>query len=417
LLFYTQGMATYPARDTSYWMETTEKTAYEPLTAHLETDVAIVGGGIAGLTTAYLLKRQGKKVAVIEKGIIGDCISGYTTGKITSQHSTTYTDLIKNFGDENARLYGEANQAAIAQMERIITEEGIECDWRREDNYVFTEKPAEVTKLRQEADDAARLGMPASFELTSPLPFQIQAAVKFADQATFHIGKYLQGLAAAIHGGGSYVFENTKASFFSGGAHPSFITPGGKVTARDVVIATNVPTPIVMHTYYGFLEYPSRSYIVAGKANTQLPGMYINTGGPGRSILPVNVAGQNYLLIGGEGHIVGLSGPRSGRYDALSDYAAEHFDLETDYRWTAWDYIAYDSVPLIGKAYPRSKHMYVATGFRKWGLSTATVAAIILRDEIMGVENPWAHTFRSNRLSAVTSLPKGIAQGIRSSFF
>ena len=409
-------MATYPAKGASYWTETAPKTDYQPLISGLDIDVAIVGGGIAGLTTAYLLKKTGKKVAVIEKEMIGDSVSGYTTGKITSQHSITYTTLLKNFGEENARLYGEANEAAISQIENIIKAEGIDCDWRREDNYVYTEKPQEVQKLKKETDDAARLGLPATFEVTTPLPFEIQAAVKFANQATFHIGKYLQGLAKAVHGNGSFVFEHTKASFFSGGEHPSLITPGGKVMAKDIIIATNVPTPIIMHTYYGLMEYPSRSYIVAGKTDTALPGMYINTGGPGRSILPVNVKGQNYILIGGEGHIAGLSGPSAGHYKNLSTYAKDKFEVDTDYEWTAWDYIAYDSLPLIGKAYPLSKHMYVATGFRKWGLSNATVAAMILSDELSGTHNPWAKTFRSNRISAVTSLPKGILKGILTSF-
>lgn len=397
-------------------METTPTTTYEPLTDDLQVDVAIVGGGIAGLTAAYLLKKKGKKVAVIEKATIGDCISGFTTGKVTSQHSVTYSTLIKNFGEHHARLYGEANESAIIQIENIVDTEAIDCDWRREDNYVFTEKHAEIKKLKQEADDAQKLGLPASYELTTPLPFEIKAAVKFANQATFHIGKYVQGLAKAVHGGGSHVFEHTKASHFSGGLHPYFKTPRGTVSASDIIIATNVPTPIVMHTYYGLLEYPSRSYIVAGKTDQALRGMYINTGSPGRSILPFHDKGQNYLLVGGEGHMVGLSGPSSGRYKKLSSYAKDYFGVSAEYEWTAWDYIAYDKLPLVGRAYPLSKHVYVATGFRKWGLSNATAAAMILSDELTGVDNPWAQTFRSNRLSAVTSLPKGILQGIVESF-
>jgi glycine/D-amino acid oxidase-like deaminating enzyme len=409
-------MATYPSRGTSYWMETAPTTDYPKLTSGLDVDVAIVGGGIAGLTTAYLLKKRGKKVAVIEKSTLGDCISGFTTGKITSQHSTTYTSLVRDFGEEHARLYGEANEEAIVQIETIIKNEKIDCNWRREDNYVYTEKPEEIKKLQQEADDAARLGLPATYESTTPLPYEVQGAVKFANQATFHIGKYLQGLARAVHGNGSFVFEHTKASFFSGGEHPSFITPGGKVTAKDVIIATNVPTPIIMHTYYGLMEYPSRSYIVAGKTDKPISGMYINTGSPGRSVLPVKVKGQDYLLIGGEGHMVGLSGPASNHYEKLSDFARDQFSVETDYEWTSWDYVAYDSLPLVGKAYPFSKHMYVATGFRKWGLSNSMVAAMILSDELSGTKSPWADTFRSNRLSSVTSMPKGILKGVLSSF-
>lgn len=407
-------MAHYPSKGESVWNHTADATQYPSLARDFTIDVAIVGAGIAGLTTAYLLKRRGLKVAVFEKYRIGDSVSGYTTAKVTSQHGITYTELIEKFGKVDAQLYGEANELAIEVIEDSIKTDKIVCDWRREDNYVFTDKPEEVVRLKREAKDAASLGLPADYVEKIPLDIPIRGAVRFKNQATFHIVKYLYGLAKAIEGDGCYVFEKTKASGVTDQETTAHFTiPGGKVTARHVVLATNIPSPIKDHIAYGFLAYPSRSYLIAGKTDKKIPGMYINTGNPTRSILQTTLGGEDWLLVGGEGHLVGMSSPAKSRYEALEAYAKEHFGLkDVQYRWSTWDYTAYDHMPLVGKLYANSNHLYTATGFRKWGMTNATVAAMILTDLLTGVDNPWADTFRSTRLSALTSLPKGLSQGI-----
>lgn len=406
-------MAHYPSKGTSLWLYTAEIVEYPALERDFDIEVAVIGAGIAGLTTAYMLKKRGVKVAVFEKYRIGDSVSGHTTAKVTSQHGQTYSQFIEKFGYDDARVYAEANQAAIGQIEEIIRAENIDCDWRREDNYVFTDKVDEVDSLKQEAEDAARLGLPVSFETSMPLGVEMQGAVRFKNQATFHILKYLHGLARAIQGDGCYVFEQTKATLVNDGDQCTFRTPGGRVTARQVVLATNVPSSIKDHAAYGLLEYPTRSYLIAGRTDQEIPGMYINTGNPTRSILPTIINGERWLLVGGEGHFVGMSGPAKDRYKILADYARAHFDLmDITYNWSTWDYVAYDHMPLIGKLYSFSKNLYTATGFRKWGMTNGTVAAMILTDLLTEKENAWAHTFRSTRLSALTSLPEGMAQGI-----
>src|SRR5215213_7217950 len=196
--------AKLPDQEVSYWISSVTEPRYPEPKQDITVDVAIIGAGIAGLSAAYFLKQTGRKVAVLERNAVGAGVTGYTTGKVTSQHNLCYAKLQKNFGPAIARLYGQANQAAIEQMEQIIAKENIACDWQREDNYVFTEKSAEVAKLKNEAAIAKKLGLPAAFVTKTSLPFAVKGAVRFNDQATFHARKYLLGLARAVHGNGSY---------------------------------------------------------------------------------------------------------------------------------------------------------------------------------------------------------------------
>ena len=406
-----------PEKEISYWTQDSTVPSYPTLQETIEVDVAIIGAGIAGLSAGYFLKSAGRTVAVLESETIASKVTGHTTGKVTSQHNLCYAGLEKRFNTETARLYGEANQTAISQMETIIKKESIACDWQRDDNYVFTEKSDEIEKLQNEAAVANTLGLPATFETKTPLPFAVKGAVRFRDQAKFHVRHYLLGLARAVHGQGSYVFEHTKASAPSDDTPCVIQSSHGKVVAREVIIATNVPFPLAAHSYYGAYEYPLKSYIVAGKIADKdiFKGMYITpTGSPTRSILPIHTNSETLLLIGGESHFPGFGLARN-RHQRLANYAAEKFDINSiDYRWSTWDYLSNDDVPLIGKLYPWSKHVYVATGFMKWGLTTGTVAGMILRDTILGHENPWTKVYDSTRLSPITSLPRAAVKILKS---
>ena len=401
-----------PTDNQSMWREDYESSEYPQLPDDMETDVIVIGAGITGLTAAYHLKKAGLRVIVLDKDTVAGGTSGRTTGKVTSQHGLTYAELQHRLGGEAARVYGDANQAAVDRVAEIIRTEDIDCDWAVDDSYVFTADPSQLKKFAEEAECAAGLGLPASFVVTSPLPFEIAGAVKFSGQGKFNAQKYLLGLARAVNGGGSYVFERSHVI----GIREGRVRVGGKkVLAKDVVVATNVPTlPLMARGGYCVLEYPTESFLVAGKFTDALNGMYISPDKEHYSILPITVGGEKRILIGGEGgNLPGFRLGKKKRYKRLAGYARRHFGVnEILNAWSDRDYIAYDDVPLIGRLYPWSRHLYVGTAYRKWGLSGGTLAGMILSDLITETDNPWVQYFDSLRARTVASIPHGVKKFI-----
>jgi glycine/D-amino acid oxidase-like deaminating enzyme len=203
-------MLSLPDHDESYWLDDCTVPTYPELNDDIEVDVAVVGGSIAGLSAAYLCKKAGLKVAVLEKSNIACGTTGNTTGKVTSQHGLSYKKICDQLGFETAKLYGLANQEAISDIEKIIKKERIKCSWKKSSNYVYTRDPKNIELFKEEADVAQKIGLPASFELSSSLPFEVAGAVKFADQAHFNSAQFCSALAAKIDGQGSYVFEKSR---------------------------------------------------------------------------------------------------------------------------------------------------------------------------------------------------------------
>lgn len=391
-------MTQLSGKHASFWIDSTKETSFKTLDQNVSVDVAIVGGGIAGLTAAFLLKRSGKKVAVIEAEAIASKASGRTTAKITSLHQLVYVELIEKLGKEKARLYAESNQAALEQVARLVETENIDCDFSRQDAYTFAESDDTLEKVKAEAEATISLGLPASFVEAIPLPFKVAGAVKFTDQAQFHVRKYLMHLAQEISGEGSYVFERSRVKSVESG-QPCTVTANGRtVEAQDVIVTTNLP--ITDKGLYFAKTSPKRSYIVAAKIDQDKAptGMFIGCGDKYRSIRTTSDGKDLLLLIGGEGHPVGDVTETEERYLALEEYGRERFGIGTyEYRWSGQDLKSRDGLPYVGNVTKEERHIYIATGFSLWGITNGTLAGMLLCDRLLGKANPWADLYDSTR--------------------
>jgi glycine/D-amino acid oxidase-like deaminating enzyme/nitrite reductase/ring-hydroxylating ferredoxin subunit len=396
----------------SYWLASTEDTDYPQAKGEMEVDVAIVGGGITGLTTAYLLRKEGIRVAVIDSNRIAKGVSGHTTAKITSQHSLIYDKMMRKVGEEKAQQYATANQTAIDLVERIIQEFHIECDFKRLPAYVYTEDEEYVQKLQDEVTAAVRLGIPAEYTDRLQLPYRVLGVMRFDNQAQFHPRKYLLALAAAIHGDDCRIFEQSRAvKFFEGDWHTVVMDNGAKIRAKSVVIASHYPFYDLPGLYFTRI-YPERSYLMGMYIRGTLPeGMYITAEDPGRSLRTCADGDRELLILGGEHHKTGHGTDMHKHYEILRKFAESNFDvIDIPYRWSAQDYTAMDEIPIVGHLTSGRNRIYLATGFAKWGMSNGTAAAAIITDLIIRGDSPWAPVYDPGRFTPVASAKNFVAE-------
>lgn len=372
----------------SVWRATAPATSHPGLRDDLDVDVAVVGGGLVGLTTALLAQRDGARVAVIEAARVGSGTTGGTTGKVTSQHSLCYDELLRRAGEETAQRYADANQEAIEIVARLADETGADCRFERAPAYVYSTRAEDRPAIEAECEAALRLGLPAVLTTDVDLPFPVASALRFDDQAHFHAGRYCEALARAIGAGGGTIVEQTRArgvDEHDGGV--TVHTDAAEVRAHHAVVATLLPI-----TDPGLLfarARPSRSYAVAARLRGDAPaGMHISVGEPTRSTRPWVEHDRRGLVVAGEGHPTGEGAPTPARWGELERWTREHFDVESfAYRWSAQDYLTPDGIPFAGRA-ARSEHTYVATGFKKWGITNGTAAATLLAALVAGRDHP-----------------------------
>jgi glycine/D-amino acid oxidase-like deaminating enzyme/nitrite reductase/ring-hydroxylating ferredoxin subunit len=389
------------ARHTSLWLGDTSATRFGPLAEDRSFDVAVVGGGITGLTTALLLARAGKSVAVLEQGLVASGTSGHTTAKVTSQHHLTYARLRRTHGPDGARTYGTAMEAAKERVAAFV-DEGIDCDFRRRPAYVFATRPGERTLIDREARAAVAAGLPAALDEDVPLPFPTHGGLRFDDQVELHARRYLLGLVERLVAAGGEIFDGTRAMAVSeSDAGCRVRTDVAIVRATDVVVATLMP--FLDRGRYFARAHPTRSYVVTARVSGGLPdAMLISAAPPSHSIRSVPFGGRELLMVGGEGHHVGSTRATPDRYQRLADYAHEHWDVESfEHRWSSQDYVPDDGVPFIGRLNLLSRRIHVATGFKKWGMTAGTLAAMLLTDAIIGRHNDWAALFASTRIKPI----------------
>jgi len=393
-----------PGRAESYWLATTPESSYPPLSGDIHIDVAILGGGIVGITTAFLLKEAGlSSVAVIEADRIIKGVTGHTTAKVTSQHGLIYDRLISKFGKEQAQQYADSNQAAIEKIASIISSKGIDCDFVRMPAYVYASSEESIVNIRNEVDAAQSLGLPASFESDLPLPFKTYGAVLFGNQAQFHPRKYLCALAKEIEGDGCHIFEKTRALKLEGDGPIKIITNKGIIKANKVIQATHFP----IHDKPGLLFqrlYQSRSYALGVRIEEPFPqGMFISAEEPIRSLRSQPARESELIIVSGDGHRTG-EGNEIDHYQNLEKWIRSIYPVNSiDYHWSTQDVISVDHVPYIGQITSGNENLYIATGFRKWGMTTGTAAAMILTDMILGKSNPWEEVYNPSRFKPLES--------------
>lgn len=392
------------------WITTSDRSGFGALDDAVDVDVAVIGAGIAGLSTALSLKNAGLRVAVLEAGEVCAATTGHTTAKVSAQHGLIYGTLTAKFGPDAARAYAAANVAAVDLIETLVREHAIDCDWERRPAYAYTEDESYVSQIEQEVEAAQQAGLPASLTQQTDLPWPVKAAVRFDDQAQFHPRRYCLALARLIDADGSHIFERTRALDVQEGDGCVVKTDRGHhVRAAYVVLATHLP--FLDRGAFFAKCHPEREYALAVALDEAAPkGMYLSVEQPTRSIRQHPFDAGELLILSGDSHKTGQDGDTEGHYAALERYARERFAVRSvEYRWSTQDHMTVDQVPYIGRLRRDSDRLFTATGFNKWGMTNGTIAGVVIRDEILGRENPWIELFDPNRvkpLAAATSFVK-----------
>ena len=379
----------------SLWLDTASAATYPAPPDDVRVDVAVLGGGITGLTTALLLKRDGARVAVLEAARVGTGVTGCNTGKVTALQSTILSTIRSRHGPEKARVYAEASLAAVELVAQLSADEGIACDLERRPAFTFAADATESEAVEQEAEAAGEAGLPVKLVDEIDLPYPVAKAVRLDDQVEFQPTAYTRGLAAAVDGDGSRVLEETRAMSVETGSPCRVHTTGPTVTANQVVDATHYPL-LDRGLFFARLE-PPRSYCIAARIRGEPPrGLSISAGSTTRSLRSYG----DLLVVGGEGHETGAEQASRARYDRLEEFARRHWDVDAvTHRWSAQDPTPYDDLPVVGCYGPRSTRLFVASGFMKWGLTGGTFAAILLRDLLGGRDHLWSSTFDPSRVT------------------
>lgn len=396
----------------SYWKASTSFQTFPSLNQDIDVDVVIVGGGITGITTAYLLINEGLKVALIEADQILHGTTGHTTAKITVQHDLIYDELIQHMGEEKAKLYYEANNEALQFIRDIVGERQIDCDFSNQDAYIYTNSDQYLSKLEKEYDAYKKLGIDGQYLNSLSIDLQVKAAIMVKNQAQFHPLKYLYHLAEAFINQGGIIYEKTVAVDIEMGEQPVVITREGyKIKSSNVVIASHFPFYGIRGLYFSRL-YAERAYVLGVKAEIDLPtGMYISAENPTRSLRYAEDNGEKLLLVIGESHKTGQGVSEMLHYTALETFGDEVFNIKNiDYRWSTQDLTTLDKIPYIGPITSNKNNILVATGYRKWGMTNGTAAALLLKDIILEKDNPYQDLFTPSRFYMDPSLKEFIVQ-------
>jgi glycine/D-amino acid oxidase-like deaminating enzyme/nitrite reductase/ring-hydroxylating ferredoxin subunit len=382
-------------------MATASVPDFPPLTRDVAADACVVGAGVAGLTTTYLLARNGLSVVVLDADDVGGAQTRRTTAHLSNAIDDRYTEIERTHGGRGARLAADSHTAAIDRIESIVAAEEIDCAFERLDGYLFTapDEPRDV--LDRELAAARRAGLgDVDFVPRAPLDdFDTGPCLKFPRQAQLHPLKYVAGLAQAVRRAGGGLFAGTRATAVRGGSDARVETAAGPtVSAGSVVVATNSPVNdrLVIHTKQGpYLTYVIGLRVPRGGVRTAL---YWDTADPYhyvRLYTPPAGDGDAVLIVGGEDHRTGQATDQADRYDRLEAWARERFPRagEVAYRWSGQVLEPIDGLAFIGRNPLDAANVYVATGDSGMGMTHGTIAGLLLTDLILGRDNPWAELY------------------------
>lgn len=362
----------------SIWTNETALPRFPSLRGELHIDVLVIGGGLAGLLCAHRLTELGVENVLVEASVLCGGATRNTTAKITSQHGLVYDKLIRRFGVERARMYLEANQAALKEYRRLCA--GVDCGFVERDAFVYSR--GDRAKLEREVQALRALRFSAELVEKAPLPFPTVGAVRFSNQAQFNPLRFAAAITKGLR-----IYEHTPVLELASNAA---VTPEGRIQAERIIVCTHFPF-LNKHGSYFLKMYQRRSYVLALENAPDMGGMYVDEAEDGLSF---RNAGK-LLLLGGGGHRTGKKG---GGWQELKRFAARYYpDSREQARWAAQDCMTLDGAPYIGPYSARTEGLYVATGFNKWGMTTSMTAAMILGDLVMDRENPWAPAFSPSR--------------------
>ena len=362
----------------SIWQENIQLPHFPTLKGDFHTDVLIIGGGIAGLLCAKKLQDAGAEYLLCETDTLCSGITKNTTAKITAQHGLCYHKLAEKHGTETAKLYLQANLAAVEEYARLCAH--LDCDFSRQDSFVYSLTNRE--KLETEVTALQKMNFPAEFTEVLPLPFPTAGAVKFPHQAQFHPLKFLSAIARGLE-----VFEHTPIRELG----PGWATTDfGTIYAEKIIVATHFPF-LNKHGSYFLKLYQHRSYCLALEDIPPIPGMFVDEATDGLSLR----SHDGQLILGGGSHRTGKDG---GGWDALERVATAYFPggyIQS--RWATQDCMSLDGIAYIGRYSTRTPNLYVATGFNKWGMTSSMVAANILTNLVLGRHDPYTEVFSPSR--------------------
>lgn len=401
---------------TSIWMATANTPSQSRLRENIRTDVCIVGAGIAGLSTAYLLGREGRSVVVLDDGLIGGGMTGRTTAHLTNAYDDRYVEIEKIHGAEAARLTAKSHTAAIHKISEIVTVEKIDCDFDWLDGFLFAAKPDELDLLNDELAATHRAGLTGVEKVArAPLDsFDTGVALRFPRQAQFHPLNYMDGLARAIMRDGGRLFGQTHAGKIEGGADARVeISHGPVVSCEVVVVATNTPVNdrVAIHTK----QAPYVTYVIGVRVpkRSVTRALYWDTGDPYHYLRLQSEDGYDVLIVGGEDHKTGQADDGFERYGRLEQWTRERFPqmLEVKFRWSGQVMEPVDGLAFIGRNPLDEDNVFIATGDSGQGMTHGTIAGMLLTDMIQGRENKWEDLYNPARIR-LKSLPEYASENI-----